>query len=250
VGDFVLALQFQIRIKPELIAKEMQTLEHGDWLVYIDTDACIADKSRSFETIVAAAETQNSGRKCSFIAQDSPHVVNAGFLMFRKDGVGDALTQAWSDLMPPGINPNMHDQFFLHQTLMEYAQANVADYRNVLYTIPEPCDNSCWENWTNAAGLPQRGTGRFFGGICLFAGAGEDEYRLNMHDWHWVEHMGLKDYLPGDFLYHSERGKKKHVPPAMCPQCEQFLRKQVDKHPLKNEEPCHSIGSRGFAAED
>jgi hypothetical protein len=222
VGDFVADQRnpFQIRIKPALIAVEMATIEYGDWLVYIDTDACIADQDRLFETIVAAAEERNGGQKCSFIAQDSPHVINAGFLMFRKDGVGDALAHAWNKSMPPGINPNFHDQFFLQFKLMEYAKADLPEYKNVHYKIPKLCDNACWEAWTKAAGLNTEGMGRFFGGACLVGGKGVDEYRINMHDWHWVQGMRKKDYLAGDFLFHRERetGKNKGVlPPELCP---------------------------------
>lgn len=75
---------------------------------------------RFLETVVADAEARNQGRKCSLIGQDSPHVINAGFLMFKKDGVGDRFAADWYAAMPPSTSSRLHDQFFMHVLLMKY----------------------------------------------------------------------------------------------------------------------------------
>eukprot|EP00729_Bicosta_minor_P027185 gene27185-32889_t len=112
--------RFKMWEKAKFIAGTMQLLENDDWLVYVDGDACIADRMRFLETVVADAEARNQGRKCSLIGQDSPHVINAGFLMFKKDGVGDRFAADWYAAMPPSTSSRLHDQFFMHVLLMKY----------------------------------------------------------------------------------------------------------------------------------
>ena len=119
-SDFDTSRGFRIRTKPEKIAAEIQLLAPDEWLVYVDADACIADPLRWLETVVEEAEARNGGRKCSLIGQDSPHVINAGFLMFKKDGVGDKFAADWTAVMPLSVNRKLHDQFFLHALLMQY----------------------------------------------------------------------------------------------------------------------------------
>ena len=62
-------------LRAKEMARKLPTMPHGDWLVHMDMDACVADRARAFADLVAKAEAHNGGRRCDFIAQDSPHTV-------------------------------------------------------------------------------------------------------------------------------------------------------------------------------
>ena len=66
-------------------------------------------------------------------------------------------------------------------------------------------DPDCYEAYMSRLGFPVNQ--RFFGNVCLFTKFD----RINMHDWRWVRGMRNKDFLPGDFLFHTDPGKKKHL---------------------------------------
>lgn len=211
--------------KPEYIMREMDDMgSNTSWLVYLDLDIAIANpdalsNSKLDNMTSRRASINNSmrtlgryldslGADCEFVAQDSHHTVNSGFLAFKgpfgstSGSLSRNLIDLWKEetdrIQPWGSW--VGDQGPLQSALLKLA-AQTRTQRRLLYN--NSCDmetnsssarNVCWNHVMTQLNLPFNN--RSFGKYCLLSAG----HRWNMHDSGDVFQLG-------DTFYHGKDRK-------------------------------------------
>lgn len=171
---------------------------HHDWIVYLDTDIFIAEKSIPLTVIVDAANKYlNQSNDCHFIAQDGRTIVNSGFWMIRNSTQSLMFIKNWIrefELAESihGINSWNYDQGALSQMILHY----VASMTNNTYHSVDCADkphkaNKCYDKTLSLMGAPYMH--RKIGNLCLIPPVGVP-YQFHTH----------KDYKTGELVYHMK----------------------------------------------
>jgi len=208
--------------KPEYIMREMDDMgSNTSWLIYLDLDIAIANPdalaNSSMGTQTSRRASMNKsiktlrsfldsfGAACEFVAQDSHHTVNSGFLAFRgpfdstSESLSRNLVRLWKEetdrIRPWGSW--VGDQGPLQSALLKLATQAQTQGR-LLYN--NSCDmeaklsgarNLCWNDVMTQLNLPSNN--RSFGKYCLLS----TDYRWNMHD-------SGEMFQYGDTFYHGK----------------------------------------------
>lgn len=211
--------------KPLYIMREMDDVgSDASWLIYLDLDIAIANpealaNSNMDNMARRKAFVNNSmntlrsyldslGTACEFVAQETHHTVNSGFLAFKgpfdstSKSVSRDLVRLWKEetdrIQPWGSW--VGDQGPLQSALLKLA-AQAQTKRRLLYN--NTCDmetqwstarNLCWNDVMTQLNLPPNN--RSFGKYCLMS----TEHRWNMHD-------SGEMFSYGDTFYHGKDSK-------------------------------------------
>lgn len=170
--------------KVEAIYNTTLRIPENRWVVFLDYDIMVCNMKAADLLAIDL-----SG--CSFVAQDSNHTANTGFVLVRNDAKGRQLVKKWYE--ETETCAWLYDQGALTNLILKKA------YKSKYRKYTKSCcnlrgrnyqKNQCYKERMENLGYPLNT--RRFDGICLLA----DTQRWNMHD-------SGQTYKRGDAFHHS-----------------------------------------------
>lgn len=168
----------------EAIYNTTRRIPENSWVVFLDYDIKVCD-------LEAANLLNIDSTDCSFIAQDSDHTTNTGFVLVRNNEKGRQWVKEWYE--ETEICKWLFDQGVLTNLILKKAyKSKDKKYTNSCCHIDGRNNNKnqCYRERMQDLGYPLNY--RRFDGICLLP----ETKRWNMHD------SGQK-YKVGDAFLHS-----------------------------------------------
>ena len=245
-GEGATAASCVYTAKVRAIAEALASIPRGDWLVFLDLD--IQRASCDAGLFPQLMPTQDgAGKSCHFLAQDSDHSVNTGFVAVEHSDAGAGLMAFWlAEQERLNVCAGAADQVALQSALLRMAlppPGARGAYGNECDPIAgEPRAlhgaNMCFAKTlaelgsSNSSGGGGGGGGglgaavssigakggyghRSFQGVCLL-GPGR---RVNMHD-------GRDRFRPGDVFLHDKAASMATAPSCQAEALEQARRER------------------------
>eukprot|EP00746_Dinoflagellata_sp_MGD_P065410 gnl/MRDRNA2_/MRDRNA2_272600_c0_seq1.p1 gnl/MRDRNA2_/MRDRNA2_272600_c0~~gnl/MRDRNA2_/MRDRNA2_272600_c0_seq1.p1 ORF type:complete len:341 (+),score=18.89 gnl/MRDRNA2_/MRDRNA2_272600_c0_seq1:186-1208(+) len=171
------------------VADALHAIPIRAYLVWMDLDIAVCDRSKRLETVIQ--------QHCYFIAQDSHHTVNTGFMLIQNDKRGQNFVQEWvNEFYNNPCSRDIGDQSAVQEVLLKRASiAKGIEYDDSCCSVQGRSflemahkKNLCWNRAMSRLGYPHGN--RTVNGMCFLAD------RWNMHD-------SGDQYRPGDVLHHT-----------------------------------------------